>query len=162
MRCKLASSLNSEQAWSERLVILITGLIQIETETLSDDSCPRDNDCFYRHRNQPLDRFIVISDQMSGLDVSLGLFRMKTIGINAIADDFIFVVGSRRYECPEITAQLLSPKVSLRHSIDPSMNEYVCQHDNSSEQFNSFMSLNQGSTIQVDESNCRSWLNFFL
>jgi hypothetical protein len=99
-----------------------------------------------------------MSDQRSGFDLLLNAAGMKNIGINDIQGDFTFVIGEKTYSCTRIIARFLSPAVSLLHSIDPTIGEYIAEIEDYSDQFNLFMLLGDGSSIWIDETNSRFFL----
>jgi hypothetical protein len=86
---------------------------------------------------------------------------MKNAGVNDIREDFVFIGGGNRYECLRIASQVLSGRVCFQHSIDPSINEYVFENDNSSNQFDFFMSRGQGWGVWATKRTSVSWLAFF-
>jgi hypothetical protein len=56
-------------------------------------------------------------------------------------------------------ADFLSPKIARLHLADPSIMEYYVEIPDSQEQFGSFLSLGQGSSLNVDERNQRFLLS---
>jgi hypothetical protein len=94
---------------------------------------------------------------MTAFDVCLSPAAMKNIN-NNIQENFVFIVGGQRHKCPRILAEILSPRLSLFHSVDPSITEYVVQNQDLNGEFHLFMSLGSGSTIRVTTAN----LEFFL
>jgi hypothetical protein len=98
---------------------------------------------------------------MPKLEVTLSLARKNHMGINDISEDFVFVVDDKRYSAPRIIAHLLSSIVCLQHGVDPSITEYFVQTKDLTEQFQLFMSLGDGSPIEVAEANRVFFLNLF-
>jgi hypothetical protein len=68
-------------------------------------------------------------------------------------EDITFVVGGKEYKYPRVTAGLLSPLVRLSHSVDLSITEYVIETPDLNGEFQLFMSLVTGSTIEITQSN---------
>jgi hypothetical protein len=64
-----------------------------------------------------------------------------------------FVVGGSRYDCPRIIADSFSPTVSLQHSVDPSITEYIVNTNDMNEYFDLFKSVWEGSAIRLPEAN---------
>jgi hypothetical protein len=95
---------------------------------------------------------------MDDFDVCLSSAAMKNIILDKIGEDFVFVVEGKGYKCPSFIAEFLSTRVSLCHSIDPSITDYIVETPDSNDQFKLFMSLGSGSAIPVTRAN----LDFFL
>jgi hypothetical protein len=95
---------------------------------------------------------------MTDVDVCLSSAAIKNIILDQIQKDFIFVVGCQMYKCPRSIARLLSPRVGLAHSVDPSIAEYFVETSDLDEQFKLFMSFGSGSRIRVTKAN----LDFFI
>jgi hypothetical protein len=74
---------------------------------------------------------------------------MRNIVLDQIQENFVFVVGDQRYECPHIIAEFLSVRVCLSHSVDPSIAEYFFEMPDVNDQFQLFISLGCGSTIPI-------------
>jgi len=64
-------------------------------------------------------------------------------------NDFAFVVGSRRYECPSFVAEFLSPLVSRIHAVDDCANELRLNVDDPDDFFQEFLLLGRGKSIDV-------------
>jgi hypothetical protein len=87
------------------------------------------------------------------LAVALSSAAMTNIRIDDPQNDFTFVVGANSYSCPRVIAEFLSSRIRLLHWLDPSISEYVVETNDPSDQFNRFLSVGQGSTIDVTEGN---------
>jgi hypothetical protein len=90
---------------------------------------------------------------MSGVALTLSSAGMQNVGLSDIQGEFVFVIGDTRHTCPRGIAQFLSPTVCLQHSADATIAEYVVETNDKSGQFQLFMSLGQGSSIQIPEAN---------
>jgi hypothetical protein len=95
---------------------------------------------------------------MTCFDLRLSSAAMKNIVIDTIQENFEFVVGGEGYKCARVMADFLSPRVSLSHSVDSSIAEYIVQIPDSNDRFKMFLSLGSGSTIPVTKVS----LEFFL
>jgi hypothetical protein len=78
---------------------------------------------------------------------------MRNIATSRNDNDFVFIVGDDRYECPWFVADFLSPKVSRLHSSDASINEFKIETSDPTHQFGEFVSLGRGSPVCVTKSN---------
>jgi hypothetical protein len=78
---------------------------------------------------------------------------MRTVGINNIQDNFVFVVGGKMYDFPRIRAEFLSPRGCVQHWIDPSITEYIVETNDVNGYFAIFKLLSQGSAIRVTWAN---------
>jgi hypothetical protein len=78
---------------------------------------------------------------------------MKTVGINSIPENFVFIVDGHRYDCPTIFADFFSPNICLQHSVDPSITEFIVETKDMHANFELFKSLLEGATIRVTEAN---------
>jgi hypothetical protein len=94
---------------------------------------------------------------MPPLEMKLTANGMANIPSAKIQNDFEFVVGGHRYGCPWFVADFISPAVARLHALDTSLSEFCIEIDGPHEQFNQWLSLGFGSTIQVSEAN----LSFF-
>jgi hypothetical protein len=92
------------------------------------------------------------------LDVCLSSAGIKSITINKIEEDFVFLVEGQAYKCPRVIAVFLSLRACLSQFIDPSIAEYVVETRDLNDAFKLFMSLGSGSTIPVTQAS----LSFFL
>jgi hypothetical protein len=59
---------------------------------------------------------------------------------NKVINDFSFIIGSARYECPWFLADFLSPKVGKLHSLDSYISELVIETEGAEPHFADFMS----------------------
>jgi hypothetical protein len=50
-------------------------------------------------------------------------------------------------------ANFLSPRISQRQAVDPSINEFYIETEDPNEQFEEFLSFGIGSTVGVTDSN---------
>jgi hypothetical protein len=87
------------------------------------------------------------------ISLALSWSGMKNINVNDARPDFVFVVDGVRYDCPRLVAQFLSPTVCFLHSVDVSNPEYMIGTKDPNDQFQLFLSLGQGSSIQVASAN---------
>jgi hypothetical protein len=98
-------------------------------------------------------------DQMEDSHCGLGSTPMRTLRINTIQEDFVFVFGNKRYNCLQIIAEFLSPRICLQLSVDASITEYIVGANDVNGSFDLFGSLWKAATIQVTEANCASLLS---
>jgi hypothetical protein len=96
---------------------------------------------------------------MSSFDVNLSLAGMKNISPNSIQHEFSFNVVSWSYHCSPMIAQVLAPSISALCSLDASISEYSVETRDLSGQFPLFLSLGNGSAIQINEANCAFFLS---
>jgi hypothetical protein len=100
---------------------------------------------------------IVLSGKMADFDIDIdiarSLSRMRTVWVNDVEDDFVFLVGDKRYDCPRIIPELLCPTTSVQHSVDPSITQYIVETNQVNEDFELFQSLCAGSAIRVTDAN---------
>jgi hypothetical protein len=94
------------------------------------------------------------------MTLSTGKLKLSANGMTNIAsskkeNDFTFVVGTEFYTCPWFVAVFLSPRIAHLHAIDPSVDEYVVETEDSAHQFNDFLRLGGGVSIDVTEQNHR-------
>jgi hypothetical protein len=61
--------------------------------------------------------------------LDVGLSAKGLANIPRRVDDFTFLVGSRRYHCPSLIAEFLSPRVSELHGIDDTVREFCVEVD---------------------------------
>jgi hypothetical protein len=90
---------------------------------------------------------------MTDFSVSLSSAAIKSVVVNEIQEDCEFVLGGKGYTCASIRARVLSPRIRLSHSVDPSITEYVVETPNLNDEFHLFLSLGSGSTIPIAQSN---------
>jgi hypothetical protein len=84
---------------------------------------------------------------------------LKHIAVNDLQNDFRFIVDGCTYPCLRSIAEFLSPRISRQRATDPSIAEYVVETRDWHDQFQLFLSLGQGSTIHVDQTNRRFLLS---
>lgn len=60
---------------------------------------------------------------------------------STVPNDFTFVVGRKIYSCPRILADILSPKLSKMHLIDPTVDSFTISINDPSENFQFFIDL---------------------
>jgi hypothetical protein len=85
--------------------------------------------------------------------MSVPPLRMRSLWINDIQEDFVFVVGARHYSVPWMMSHFLFPRVGILRSADPSVTEYVFETEDLANQFDLFLSLVHGSTVRLDQTN---------
>jgi hypothetical protein len=77
-----------------------------------------------------------------------GLGHLKKLRIE---NDFTFIVGDNRYDCPWFIAEFVSPRVSQLRSVDITMTEFHIETNDPGRLFESILTLGWGSTIFVSE-----------
>jgi hypothetical protein len=90
---------------------------------------------------------------MSARGVHLSVAAIQNVNIDNSQEDFVTFVGVKTYRFPAVIAQFLSPQVCLRHSVDPSVAEYVVETPDLNGEFDLFLSLGSSSTISATEAN---------
>lgn len=90
---------------------------------------------------------------MTQLLVSLSPAGLRNIQRTLYPNDFTFIVGKERFFCPSFIADFLSPNISRLHAADATIQEFVIDIPDVSLIFSEFLSLSEGSSIQVTESN---------
>jgi hypothetical protein len=89
----------------------------------------------------------------SMIEVKLSTQGMNNYARSKVDNDFLFLVGKRKYWCSWIVAEFLSPKIAQLHSGDPSITEYNVETTDNNDQFELFLSLGQGGTLEINEAN---------
>jgi hypothetical protein len=84
-------------------------------------------------------------------------FALSTKGLTKIPkceerDDFMFIVGNRRYLCPGIIADFLSPRLCKLHAVDCSICEFLIETRDSESVFGSFIDLSFGHSVEIRDS----------
>jgi hypothetical protein len=78
---------------------------------------------------------------------------MAHIAVSKKENDFTFIVGGHRYDCPWFVADFLSPRVGRLHANDPSACELVIGASDAQGQFNDFLSLGRGCAVSLTSAN---------
>jgi hypothetical protein len=81
-----------------------------------------------------------------------GLQRLETMNHQR---DFVFIVGDRRYECPSLVAEFLSPRVTSLRSQDITIQEFSITTEDPSHSFERLLSLGFGYELSVSEREMR-------
>jgi hypothetical protein len=79
--------------------------------------------------------------------ISLTTRGLAELPSNIYKNDFAFIVGDRRYDCPSVIADLLSPRLRRLREVDCSIDEYELDVDDSGGNFAEFLSLAGGATV---------------
>jgi hypothetical protein len=77
---------------------------------------------------------------------------MANLALSKSGNDFTFSVGQHSYKCPWFVADFLSPRIGRLHSTDPTLNEFVIQTEDPEHQFEQFLLIGAGGSINVNES----------
>jgi hypothetical protein len=106
------------------------------------------------------------SNEKSRFQISLSAKGLINPPTNCYANDFTFIVGGTRHQCPLFVADFLSPRLCRFRSIDSTICELVVETEDVNNNFSQFISLGRGSMICVTHSNrnffesiCRELLN---
>jgi hypothetical protein len=75
---------------------------------------------------------------------------MANTGPSEADNDFAFIVGSLRYECPWFVAAFLSPRIGRLRQRDRIVTEYKVETEDPKHQFEAFPSLGRGSLVAVE------------
>jgi hypothetical protein len=74
-------------------------------------------------------------------------------------NSFTFVVGHQPYNCSRVVADFLSPKISRLHEVDPSIDRIELRTADDSKQFEHFLSLATGQSIELTKQTFPFWLS---
>jgi hypothetical protein len=86
--------------------------------------------------------------------VVIGLSAKGLRNITHQVNDFTFVVGPQRYQCPTFVAEFLSPRISESRLIDVTVHELSIPVDDSGGVFGQVLSLGRGCDVPVTHENC--------
>jgi hypothetical protein len=86
------------------------------------------------------------------LKLSLTAKGLAILPSSIYKNDFTFMVGGHKYECPSIIAEFLSPAICRLRETDISLISYTVNTNDSTGEFLKFLSLGQGSTLSIDSS----------
>jgi hypothetical protein len=84
---------------------------------------------------------------------------MANIAASKMENDFPFIVGATRYDCPWFVADFISPRVGRLHAADPTMREIVIGTSDAHGDFSDFVSLGRGSAVSLTSANRRFLLS---
>jgi hypothetical protein len=90
---------------------------------------------------------------MTNFDLKLSASGLGHIAASKSENDFSFVVGDERYDCPWFIANFVSRKVARLHEVDPSVRELSVETEDREHEFGTFLSLGRGIGVRVSESN---------
>jgi hypothetical protein len=90
-----------------------------------------------------------MSDSIS---LSLSAHGLSELPPNIYENDFTFIVDGRRYECPSIIADFLSPLLCRLRQSDSSIHEYELNIKDPNDYFYNFISLGRGETISFSRT----------
>jgi hypothetical protein len=85
--------------------------------------------------------------------VQLSASGLRNVQQKLYENDFTFIVGSERYRCPSFIAEFLSPRISHLRSIDPTLNEFLIDCEDSDGAFSHILVSGEGLIVRVTESN---------
>ena len=80
-------------------------------------------------------------------------FRSAYISLYFDLDTFVFALGDQEYECSRFQACFLSNKVCDLLSVDKTANRLLFNIEDHEDQFNVFLSLMNGESIEITSSN---------
>jgi hypothetical protein len=78
---------------------------------------------------------------------------MANIAASKKENNFTFIVGATRYDCPWFVADFISPRVGRLHAADPTMQEFVIGTSDAHGDFRDFLSLGRGSAVSLTSVN---------
>jgi hypothetical protein len=78
---------------------------------------------------------------------------MRNIATSKTKNDFTFIVGDRRYDCPWFVADFLSPRIGRLHGSDPAFRELAIGTANPGGDFGDFVSLGRGPGVSLTSVN---------
>jgi hypothetical protein len=87
------------------------------------------------------------------IEIRLSSAGLRNLPANAVDDDFTFRVGSKQYECPLVIACFLSPRVASIRTNDATACEFTVGTLDDCGYFAQFLSLGNGSRIEVTAEN---------
>jgi hypothetical protein len=68
-------------------------------------------------------------------------------------NEFAFIVGDQRHECPLFVADFLSPRISRLRFSDATIREFQVETKDSGEEFKSFVLLGRGGSFSISDEN---------
>jgi hypothetical protein len=74
---------------------------------------------------------------------------MANIAATKFENDFAFVVGDRRYDCPSLMAEFLSPRIGRLHAADPTISEIAIDTADPRCEFETFLLLGRGDRVSI-------------
>jgi hypothetical protein len=92
------------------------------------------------------------SPSPQALSLSLSARGLAKLPASIYTNDFTFIVGGRKYQCPSVVADFLSPRLCRLRQSDSSIDEYELNIDDCSGDFSNFLSLGRGATFPISPS----------
>jgi hypothetical protein len=83
---------------------------------------------------------------------------LANIAASQFENDFAFIVGGERHECPRFAAAFLSPRIARLQSSDPSFCEFEIKTADRCGEFGDFLSLGRSGSVSVTSEN----IDFFV
>jgi hypothetical protein len=78
---------------------------------------------------------------------------MANIAASKKENDFMFIDGATRYDCPWFIADFISPRIRRLQAADPTMREFVIGTSDTHGDFSDFISLGRGSAVSLTSAN---------
>jgi hypothetical protein len=88
------------------------------------------------------------------MSISLSTKGFANLRPTVYENDFTFMVGNEKYECPSFIAAFLSPRIAALQVIDPTLHHFIIETDDPKHYFEDFLSLGRGSTLPFSPANC--------
>jgi hypothetical protein len=106
-----------------------------------------------------------VSSLASPLNVGLSGRGLRNVKRSFYENDFTFMIGAARYDCPLFIAEFISPKVARILSIDPTIREFYVEEEDPLHEFATILNLGSGCCARITESNsnvlkslrCKLW-----
>jgi hypothetical protein len=88
----------------------------------------------------------------SGVEINLSAKGLGNLPRNVYENDFTFIVGDYRYDCPSFIASFLSPRICDLQMKDATLREFYIETSDPTELFPKLLSVCYGSSFRVCES----------
>jgi hypothetical protein len=82
--------------------------------------------------------------------IALSANGLANIPRNVYDDNFTFLVGESRYECPSISAAFVSPRIATLQKSDPTIQNLMIETKDPHDYFSYIITLCSGLTISID------------
>jgi hypothetical protein len=95
----------------------------------------------------------VPSEQSKKIKVALSANGLVNVPRNVYKNDFTFIVGDSRYECPSVFAAFISPRIGSLQRNDATIDEFEIETKDPRHYFSHIVDLCSGLTISIDFAN---------
>jgi hypothetical protein len=87
-----------------------------------------------------------------GVEISLSTKGLGNLPRNVYENNFTFIVGDHRYDCPSVIASFLAPRICDLRVQDATLREFYIETADPTELFPKLLSICYGSSYRVCES----------